>query len=680
MRAFQVGRLRLARNRRGGAVGVGALVGLLCLVGLLRAGGSGGGGGAGLEAGQGGQAAHLSLLGRRGAAAAGPTTPATPPLLSASASLDADLAQIAALRHLLEAQRMAAMQGVADPWGGAGLGAAAAAALEGAGSPGARRHLAAVRAATTAAVGAAIHAAQHPPDCAAARLLVGSINKSCGFGCEMHHAAHLLALALASNRTLVLSFQHWRYDDGGAGAPGEATAPGAGMPGGGGGGAAAAAADTAAPVPAAVPVAAAAAAAAAGGGAWETAFLPISPCPVPPGWEGAPELDSGQPAAHAGARVVRGGIIDAGAAPADPQGAMPPDVFDLVARFNARPEVWWVGALAAYLMRPAPGAAARRAAFAAAHGLAPSWEAPAGGRRRYVAIHVRRTDKVEGEGAEAAAHGVAEYLRAADAVASVWEEGEGAGGGRGRRPPPPASTRALAATRSVQPSGAAPGLPPPTPPSPRGRLLVYLATDDARVLSQAAAAYPGVDFAADDAAASSAALKARHSRASLAGIADDVERLAGGAWLVGTFSSQVSRLAYELAQVRGFPGAPGVDPSFRASSVDSGWYYGGGSDVPFRADAPLQPATWKGANPRGPGDARVAGGVAAGGRLACSPLAGHPGGPGVLSCRRSATPDNAWENDVDAPAVLVRRCAVEEGVFPRLLRAEQAERAARGEV
>jgi hypothetical protein len=529
----------------------------------------------------------------------------------------------------------------------------------------------------------------------------------------MHHAAPLLALALATNRTLVLSFKDWRYDDederragkgeGAAGMGGgggavmvqgvgsqqqqqpqqqQGAAAGGGMPGG-------APSDRAPSPPSAF-------AGGGGGGAWETAFLPITPCPLPPDWEAAPGLDPRLLPGQAAHRVVRGGIIDAGASPADPPAAMPPDVFALVSSFNARPEVWWVGALQAYLMRPAPGAVARRAAFDAAHGLAPSWEeagegkatgsasgATGAARRPYVAVHVRRTDKVEGAGAEAAAHGVDEYLGAAAAVAGVWRATAAAavGGSEPAHPAAPATTRTLAAVTPTR-GGDAAGQPASSAgAAASARLLVYLATDDAAVLAQARAAHPGVDFVADEAAASSAALAARNSRASLAGIVDDVERLAGGAWLVGTFSSQVSRLAYELAQVRAFPASPGIDPAFRATSVDSGWYYGGGGDVPFVAEAALGPASWAGANPRqGAGDDRTAGGVAPGGRLACSPLAGHRAGAGILSCRRAATPDNAWQNEVDAPAALIRRCAVEEAVFPRLLRDEVAARAGRGEV
>ena len=49
-----------------------------------------------------------------------------------------------------------------------------------------------------------LHALQHPPDCTSARKLVCDLNSNCGFGCQMHHAVHCLAHAVALNRTLIL--------------------------------------------------------------------------------------------------------------------------------------------------------------------------------------------------------------------------------------------------------------------------------------------------------------------------------------------------------------------------------------------------------------------------------------------------------------------------------------------
>lgn len=58
-------------------------------------------------------------------------------------------------------------------------------------------------------------ALQHPHDCSSARKLVCSLNAvGCGFGCQVHHAVHCLAHAVALNRTLILkvggSNRSWR--------------------------------------------------------------------------------------------------------------------------------------------------------------------------------------------------------------------------------------------------------------------------------------------------------------------------------------------------------------------------------------------------------------------------------------------------------------------------------------
>ncbi len=42
-----------------------------------------------------------------------------------------------------------------------------------------------------------------------------NLEKQCGFGCQLHHAAYCLVMALATNRTMVLSSsggKGWRYD------------------------------------------------------------------------------------------------------------------------------------------------------------------------------------------------------------------------------------------------------------------------------------------------------------------------------------------------------------------------------------------------------------------------------------------------------------------------------------
>ncbi|KAH7940441.1 hypothetical protein HPB49_000215 [Dermacentor silvarum] len=52
---------------------------------------------------------------------------------------------------------------------------------------------------------------QHPADCGRAPKLVCSLNKGCGYGCQVHHATYCLITAYATRRTLVLHSKGWRY-------------------------------------------------------------------------------------------------------------------------------------------------------------------------------------------------------------------------------------------------------------------------------------------------------------------------------------------------------------------------------------------------------------------------------------------------------------------------------------
>lgn len=103
---------------------------------------------------------------------------------------------------------------------------------------------------------------------------------------------------------------------------------------------------------------------------------------------------------------------------------------------------------------------------------------------------------------------------------------------------------------------------------------VYLATDDPSVVQGAKDTYPEYEFYNNIAGAEVAAVSSRYTDASLEGLLQDVFVLAHADYLVGTFSSQVSRLGYELAQTLQ------VDGISKAHSIDSGWYFGGW--IPFQ--------------------------------------------------------------------------------------------------
>jgi glycoprotein 6-alpha-L-fucosyltransferase len=66
---------------------------------------------------------------------------------------------------------------------------------------------------------------------------------------------------------------------------------------------------------------------------------------------------------------------------------------------------------------------------------------------------------------------------------------------------------------------------------------------------------------------------ARYTTDGFIGIYDDVMYLSMCDYIVGTFSSQVSRMAYEVSLVNSTLGGP--DRTFAYHSVDSMWYYGG---------------------------------------------------------------------------------------------------------
>ena len=489
------------------------------------------------------------------------------------------LAAVASLRSLLEQQRLSTPQAAQTTPGAAHLRALAHATLIDAAVPVAD-DLAAAREAATAAVRAAIEARQHPRDCASARLLVGSIDKACGFACEVrgesrsfvlvlgkaeetakqtkhtrlffspptpqiHHAVHLLATALATNRTLVLYTENWRY--GNTEADNEAYA---------------AATVRGEPPPRRPPITATGT---HSEGLWSSLFQPITHC-VTPGeeWVGSlPPLLPSTADAVAHERAVVAGLVDGAPFDWDPP-SVPPDVFRLVAPFHARPEVWYAGVLADWLMRPAGARDAARREWAASVGLSErsaakkEQQASPQPYKPYIGVHVRRTDKIvslmdvstgQQTTPEAAGTALDEYIAAAEAA---WAAG-----------------RATA---------------DPTTPWPR-HPTIYLATDDDTVLEEVKRGHPHITFVSHPVGASTAhAFATRATPTAAVGIADDIHFLSHAVFLVGSFSSQVSRLAYELAQVVG-PAAhgPAADASLTTHSVDAAWYAGGGPRLRFCA-------------------------------------------------------------------------------------------------
>ncbi len=98
---------------------------------------------------------------------------------------------------------------------------------------------------------------------------------------------------------------------------------------------------------------------------------------------------------------------------------------------------------------------------------------------------------------------------------------------------------------------------------------VYVASDDPKVLAECRRKFPDYVFLGDPGISKSAALSSRYNSNSLKGIITDIHMLSLTDYIVCTFSSQVSRIAYEIMQTLR------LDAADRFKSLDDIWYYGG---------------------------------------------------------------------------------------------------------
>ena len=60
-----------------------------------------------------------------------------------------------------------------------------------------------------------IHRLQNPVDCKSAKKLVCYVAKACGFGCQIHHVSYCFIIAYATQRTLILDSNSWKYSPNG---------------------------------------------------------------------------------------------------------------------------------------------------------------------------------------------------------------------------------------------------------------------------------------------------------------------------------------------------------------------------------------------------------------------------------------------------------------------------------
>lgn len=58
-----------------------------------------------------------------------------------------------------------------------------------------------------------IKSLQNPPkeSCSSVKKLVCQLNKGCGFGCQIHHLAYCMVVAMATGRLLIMNDHNWRY-------------------------------------------------------------------------------------------------------------------------------------------------------------------------------------------------------------------------------------------------------------------------------------------------------------------------------------------------------------------------------------------------------------------------------------------------------------------------------------
>lgn len=140
---------------------------------------------------------------------------------------------------------------------------------------------------------------QHPKDCSQAKKLVCSLNKGCGYGCQIHHAAYCLIMAYGTQRTMILKSKGWRYATNG----------------------------------------------------WETVFQPVSNSCV----DATGGVRASWSGDDAGAHVLDIPIIDnIRPRPQFLPLAVPRDLSERIIRLHGDPALWWISQVIRYLVRPQP--------------------------------------------------------------------------------------------------------------------------------------------------------------------------------------------------------------------------------------------------------------------------------------------------------------------------------------
>ncbi|XP_055864772.1 alpha-(1,6)-fucosyltransferase-like [Biomphalaria glabrata] len=271
-----------------------------------------------------------------------------------------------------------------------------------------------------------LSAVQNPPNCSAAKYIVCPL-KPCGFGCVIHHYVQCLIMAYATGRVMVIS---------------DESGPDERQP-----------------------------------------FKDMSETCASENITVMEKLEG----TRSQERVLRHVIIEEVSEEARKimPLAIPADLAPKLNLFHGNPSAWWVGQLAAYIMRPTPEYQQELNELTERLDL----------EGLYVGIHVRRTDKI----IEAAYHELKEYMQY---VEQYYE--------------------------NLQ--------------TPVLKRKVFLASDE-NLIDEARLSYPNFTFIHNPNISMD-----RNSMDGFKGLVTDIFFLAHSQFLVCTFSSQVCRLAYELMQ------------------------------------------------------------------------------------------------------------------------------------
>ncbi|KAH3859244.1 alpha-(1,6)-fucosyltransferase-like isoform X2 [Dreissena polymorpha] len=172
---------------------------------------------------------------------------------------------------------------------------------------------------------------QNPPDCNTAKKMFCNLGKGCGYGCQLHHVTYCLIMAYATQRTLILQSEGWRYASKG----------------------------------------------------WESVFLPLSKTCRTTG--GQTTSRWGPNSMTDDAQIIELPIVDSlSPRPRFLPLAIPEDLADRLTHVHGDPSAWWVGQFVTYLTRP----------NAMLEQFLDEAKQKLGFTNPIVGVHVRRTDKV----------------------------------------------------------------------------------------------------------------------------------------------------------------------------------------------------------------------------------------------------------------------------------------------